>query len=124
MCLLLTAMFLIPTSPLFVMSTRSTVTGMLDAHTLVPRRESVEEFASSGECVLYHPARDEATALNRSATEIWTLCDGRLTVAAIARALGERYGLDQELFVDEVAETLQTLRARGLVGFSTVPDPS
>ena len=123
MCLL-TPTFLIPTSPLFVMSTRSTATGMLDAHTLVPRRESVEGFASSGECVLYHPGRDEATALNRSATEIWTLCDGSLTIAAIARALGEHYGLDQELFVDEVAETLQALQTRGLVGFSAVPDAS
>jgi PqqD family protein of HPr-rel-A system len=87
-------------------------------HTVVPQRASVEGFASGGECVLYHPARDEATALNRTATEIWTLCDGTLTIAAIARALGERYGLDEGLFLDEVADTLLTLQARGLVGFS------
>ena len=59
--------------------------------TIVPHRANVERFAAEGECLLYNPARDEASALNRSATEIWELCDGRLTIGAIARVLGERY---------------------------------
>ena len=93
-------------------------------HTFVPHRASVEGFQANGECVLYHPARDEASALNRTATEIWTLCDGTLTVAAIARVLGERYGLDEGLFLDEVAATLLTMRDRGLVGLSPGQAPS
>src|SRR5262245_30182106 len=38
--------------------------------TFVPRRACVEEFAQDGECLLYSAARDEASALNRTATEI------------------------------------------------------
>ena len=93
-------------------------------HTFVPRRASVEGFQANGECVLYDPARDEASALNRTATEIWALCDGTLTVAAIAQVLGDRYGLDEGLFLDEVAAALRTMRDRGLVGLSPGPAPS
>ena len=58
----------------------------------VPRRIAVEEFVQDGECLLYNPSRDEASALNRTATEVWSLCDGRLTLSGIAGVLGERYG--------------------------------
>ena len=57
--------------------------------------------------------------MNRSATEIWELCDGRLTIVAIARVLGERYQVDEALFVEEIAETLAALRARGLIALAS-----
>jgi hypothetical protein len=83
----------------------------------LPRRIVVEEFVQAGECLLYNPSRDEASALNRTATEVWSLCDGRLTLAGIATALGERYGVDDTLLLEDVARVLVTLRARGLIEF-------
>ena len=65
---------------------------MADGSTL-PRRIAVEELVQDGECLLYSPSRDEASALNRTATEVWSLCDGRLTLSGIAGVLGERYGV-------------------------------
>jgi len=62
---------------------------------MVPRQRTVETFASDGEALLYSATRDEASALNRTATEIWELCDGTKTVGAIARALSQRYGVDE-----------------------------
>ena len=50
-----------------------------------PRRVAAEEFVQDGECLLYSPSRDEASALNGTATEVWLLCDGRLTLSGIAR---------------------------------------
>ena len=36
----------------------------------LPRRITVEEFVQDGECLLYNPSRDQASALNRTATEV------------------------------------------------------
>ena len=83
----------------------------------LPRRIAVEEFVQDGECLLYNPSRDEASALNRTATEVWSLCDGRLTPSGIARALGERYGVNDAMLLDDVARVLAALRARGLIEF-------
>jgi hypothetical protein len=83
----------------------------------LPRRIAVEEFVQAGECLLYNPSRDEASALNRTATEVWSLCDGRLTLTGIAHVLGERYGVNDTLLLEDVASVLVTLRARGLIEF-------
>jgi PqqD family protein of HPr-rel-A system len=89
----------------------------------VPRRSAVEAFVSGAECLVYHPVRDEATALNASATEIWQLCDGTRNLDGIARVLGERYGLDHTLFVADVEAAVESLRARGLLD-AAMPDAS
>lgn len=84
----------------------------------VPCRRRVESFASDGESLLYSPARDEASALNRTATEIWDLCDGTKSIGAIARVLSQRYGVDQVYLLSDVTTAVATLRARGLVDVS------
>jgi hypothetical protein len=78
----------------------------------------VEDFASDGECVLYVPARDEACTLNRTATEVWSLCDGARDAREIARVLGDRYGLDAAWLVEDVSSVLTLLQARGVVELS------
>jgi hypothetical protein len=84
----------------------------------VPCPRTVEAFASDGEALLYSATRDQASALNRTATEIWELCDGTRTIAAIAHALGQRYGVDGAYLLADVTAAVATLRARGLVDFS------
>ena len=88
----------------------------------LPRRIAVEEFVQEGECLLYNPTRDEASALNRTATEVWSLCDGRLTLRKIAGVLGERYGVTDTMLLEDVARVLAALRARGLIEF--LPGPA
>ena len=87
----------------------------------MPRRARVEAFTRDGECLLYNSTRDEATALNRTAAEVWELCDGSLTTSDIARLLGGRYGVDGGMLFADVADLLLTLRARGLVEFVDRP---
>lgn len=94
---------------------RPRTVGTSGAGATVPRRLPVEDFASGGECVLYVPARDEACALNRTATEVWTLCDGARDAREIARVLGDRYGLDAALLVEDVSAVLAMLHARGVI---------
>jgi hypothetical protein len=81
----------------------------------IPSRVAVEAFEDGGECLLYNPARDEASALNRTATEIWHLCDGSLTILDISEALGERYGVDGAFLIDDVVTAIDALRTRGLI---------
>ena len=69
---------------------------------LIPQRSTVDDFLSDGECLVYNSSRDEASALNRSATEIWQLCDGSLSVGGIAHVLGQRYGVDRDLLLEDV----------------------
>ena len=83
----------------------------------LPRRIAVEEFVQDGERLLYNPSRDEASALTCTATEVWSLCDGRLTLREIAGVLGERYGVNDAMLLDDVARVLVALRARGLIEF-------
>src|SRR5262245_61309664 len=85
--------------------------------TAVPSRVAVEAFEDGGECLLYNPKRDEASALNRTANEIWQLCDGLRSIDGIAAALATRYGVNTELMVDEVARALGALHARGLIEY-------
>jgi hypothetical protein len=51
------------------------------------------------------------------------MCDGSLTVFDIACALGERYGVDGELLVGDVASAISALRTRGLVAVPTGRSP-
>lgn len=85
---------------------------------IVPCPRTVEAFASDGEALLYSATRDQASALNRTATEIWELCDGTRTIAAIADALGQRYSVDGAYLLADVTAAIATLRARGLVDLS------
>jgi hypothetical protein len=87
----------------------------------VPHTVPVEDCAADGECLLYDPARDQASALNRTATEIWRLCDGTRSIAAIARVLGERYGVDQGALLEDVLLAVSDFRARGLVRLARQP---
>jgi hypothetical protein len=90
---------------------------------VAPRRAPVKEFAEAGECLVYSAARDEATALNKTATEIWVLCDGTRDVEAITRVLADRYGVAPRLLVDDVVQTVCTFHEKGLVEFPTHSHP-
>ena len=79
----------------------------------VPCRRRVESFASDGESLLYSAARDEASALNRTATEIWELCDGTKSIGAIARVLGQRYGVDQAYLLADVTTAVAICEPEG-----------
>ena len=88
---------------------------MTPDHSMVPCRSHVDEFVSDGECLLYSAVRDQASVLNRTGTEIWELCDGTRSISSIARALAERYGVEEGLLLDDIAAAVSMLRERGLV---------
>ena len=53
--------------------------------------------------------------LNASASEIWKLIDGTLTLTGIADRLAESYQVDPGTIVDEVRQTVSSFTETGLV---------
>jgi hypothetical protein len=89
----------------------------------IPRGTCVEELAQDGECLLYCAIRDEASALNRTATEIWQLCDGVQSIRAIAGVLAGRYAVDMDVMLEEVVRAVGAFHARGLIELGRVRTP-
>jgi hypothetical protein len=67
--------------------------------------------------VVYDPATEMVHHLNASAALIFELCDGWRDPDAIARILGEAYGLTTPPR-GEALEGLRDLRERGLISWS------
>lgn len=89
----------------------------------VPRRRPVDSLRSPDEALLYSAALDRASVLNRTAAEIWELCDGSRTVGTIRGALAARYRVDESLIGGDVAATIAALLASGLIDVSAgTPD--
>lgn len=55
--------------------------------------------------------------LDDTGSLIWELCDGERDVHAIAQALAERFGEDFDPTNQRLAVFLQTMRARGWIGW-------
>lgn len=81
-----------------------------------PRRlgELTGEAGQDGWAV-YDPASDEVHLLNQSAKAIWELCDGKTTTSEMSEAISEVTGLDLDMAIADVDETINRLRSLGLV---------
>lgn len=93
------------------------------SHVTIPARLAVEECVDGGECLVYCASRDEASVLNRTAREVWMLCDGTHDVAAIGRELARRYGVPPGWLIDEVRMVIRQLHARALIELQTKSAP-
>lgn len=65
------------------------------------------------ELALYAPGRSEAVILNRTAAEVWRLCDGSRTGEDIIRQLAELYDVSQDDIRAQVTATVDKLTAHG-----------
>ena len=81
-------------------------------YTISPR---VAHQVVDGEAVLVDLAGGRTMGLNATGTLVWTLLGAGQDEDAIARAVGERYGLELATARGEVQEFLGTLRTRGLI---------
>ena len=65
-----------------------------------------------GEALLFHPSRTQLVRLNRSATLIWQLCDGRRTVAELNGLFASAYP-EAPSVPDDVQQALRELAQAG-----------
>lgn len=66
-------------------------------------------------CVLYHPGTNEAHVLNLTAAYIWTCCDGRMDVAAIAADVARVCTLPLPEAQRDVKKALRDFHAKKLL---------
>lgn len=66
-------------------------------------------------CVLYHPGTNEAHVLNLTAAYIWTCCDGRMDVAAIAADVAKVCMLPLPEALRDVKKGLRDFHAKKLL---------
>jgi glutathione synthase/RimK-type ligase-like ATP-grasp enzyme len=67
------------------------------------------------ELVLSDPEGARGYFLNETALAIWELCDGRRTVAGVARDLAHRYGLDPADLLEDVRAVVRELAEHGFL---------
>ncbi len=68
-----------------------------------------------GDLGLYDPVREQVAILNRTASDIWELCDGTRTIAGIARELADAYSEDLDQVREEVEATIRSFRESGFL---------
>lgn len=79
-----------------------------------PAREP-EVVERRAEGLLYNPKTGELHTVNPTAMAIWYACDGTATVAEIAGAVAELSGASTDTALEQVRETVASLRGRGLL---------
>ena len=88
--------------------------------TLVPpaRRSdlSVEEF--DDELVVSDPRNGHVYRLNRTAAEVWRLCDGRRSTSEIAKQFARNCEVESEMALDHVEQITALFSQSDLIGES------
>lgn len=90
------------------MKTKTTLDSILTKH------PSVVSRVFNGEVILFSPEETELHALNRSATRIWELLDGKRSLKEIAGLL-EREGLDNAMLEEDFLDFVEELLANILI---------
>lgn len=81
-----------------------------------PRANDALEGRDLGdEYLFYDREHDRVHVLNGTAREVFLLCDGSRTVAQLALALVDRYGIDDETARRDTEELVTRLRELGLL---------
>lgn len=87
----------------------------LDIDTRYRHAEKVAWRDIAGEVLIVQPGRAMMYPLNPVASQIWGLLDGARDARAIARALHERFDVDEERALRDVLAFVADLEREGLV---------
>ncbi len=76
----------------------------------------VVEREVEGCFALLCPDREHVLLLNETASDVWRLVDGELTLDAIASLLARAYGVKQESIYNDVQRAIALYYEHGLLG--------
>ena len=76
---------------------------------------TVSQVELDDELSLFDSRTGTALALNRTASDVWALADGRSSVQEVVATLARAYGVTAESIVDQVREVLDTLTRAGVL---------
>jgi len=67
------------------------------------------------EAVLFDSRTSTAHVINRTAAEVWELCDGSRTIEEVAAVLGERYPDARDQLTGDIVELVCAFEGKGLL---------
>lgn len=70
---------------------------------------------ADGEAVLVLPKAGQIKVLNDVGTFIWTLLDGKLSIAEIARRISQEYRVEYDQAQEDALQFLSDLNTRGII---------
>ena len=73
------------------------------------------ETEVGGDLSLYHPASETVAVLNATASDVWRLCDGDLTLDEAVSTLAKAYGIAEADIAREVARVVDDLTDQGFL---------
>ena len=88
---------------------------MPGSHEIWRRTQSAVETVVSGDIGLYDPRSETVVLLNQTASDVWRLSDGDLSVGDLAEALASSYQVEVESIREQVSEVIADLASRGLL---------
>jgi coenzyme PQQ synthesis protein D (PqqD) len=80
-----------------------------------PRAAGVLETEIDGDLSLYLPKSETVAVLNATASDVWRLCDGDLTIADVVAALAKAYGVAEASIAEEVVRVVADLTEKGFL---------
>jgi coenzyme PQQ synthesis protein D (PqqD) len=94
---------------------------MPDSFAFVPKRKDAIVRQLSDEFLVYDKATNKAHCLNRSAAQVWKLCDGKRSVAEIVREMkkGTTSPLDEQMVWVALAQLGKAGLLQNRVGLSS-----
>jgi hypothetical protein len=75
----------------------------------------VIETEVKGDISLYDARTEQVLVLNRTASDIWLLCDGQQTLDEIVEMIAQAYGVDASAIRGDVETVLEQFRAEGFI---------
>lgn len=85
-------------------------------------KDSEVLFTSMGEdAVLLHVQRGDYYSLNKVGARLWTLNDGKKTIADLAREITDEFEISQDEAESDIIELAQQLEKEGLVKVVETP---
>jgi hypothetical protein len=82
---------------------------------VVRQNEDTASREIGGLAYVVDPATSDLHSFNEVATRVWSLIDGRRTVAEIVDAIGAEFDVERATAQTDVLELLDALDAKGLI---------
>lgn len=87
----------------------------MDAARVGPPVPGVTEVEVEGRACLLSPSTREVVLLNQTASDVWYLCDGDLTLDEVVDRLAQAYDTEPSVIRDDVTDAVRRFVDAGLL---------
>jgi hypothetical protein len=82
-----------------------------------PPLDGVTEVEVDGQACLFSPVTNQVLLLNQTASDVWYLCDGTMTLAAVVQRLADVYDVPPNRLRADVRSAVESFVDAGLLSW-------